>query len=143
MCQTPASSSCFGAALPARLARFSSRGVPVNAVITQCVIALLFVIVGDIGKLIEFVAFTLTLFGALTVAAVFVFRARGANAPYRTFGYPVTPALFVLITVAILYLRVEDSPMQSFEVLALLVVGAVIYVLTSRGKPHIPVDSTE
>ncbi len=42
-------------------------------------------IVGNIDDLIKIVGFTLTLFGALTVAAVFVFRARKNVAAYRTF----------------------------------------------------------
>jgi APA family basic amino acid/polyamine antiporter len=130
-------------ALPAPLARFSSRGVPVNAIVTQCVLAMLFVVVGDIGALIQFVAFVLTLFAALTVGAVFVFRATGRVAPYRTFGYPVTPALFILISVGVVYLKASESPVGSLEVLVLLAAGAAVFMVTSRGKPHVPIESTD
>ena len=64
-------------ALPAALAHYNKRGVPVAAVITQGVLAILFVVVGDLGSLIRFVGFTLAIFAALTVGAVFILRRRG------------------------------------------------------------------
>ncbi len=124
-------------ALPRPLAVYSRRGVPIVAVVTQCGIAIAFVIVGNIDDLIKIVGFTLTLFGALTVAAVFVFRARKNVAAYRTFGYPVTPILFVGVSVMIVYLRVSENMLQSLEVVALLAVGAVVYLLTTASKPRI------
>nr|HEX4317695.1 amino acid permease [Kofleriaceae bacterium] len=130
-------------ALPAPLAQFNERGVPVHAIVTQCVLAIAFVLVGEVGELIEFVGFTLTLFAALTVGSVFVFRARDQRAAYRTFGYPVTPILFILLSVWIVYLRTKSSPLQSALVAGLLAAGAVVYLATSRGKSHLKIEEDE
>ena len=130
-------------ALPQPLARFSKRGVPVVAIVTQCVLAIAFVLVGELGELIEFVGFTLTVFAALTVGAVFVFRSRGKRPDYLTIGYPVTPILFIGLSMWIVYLRTKESPLQSALVAALLAVGAVVYVVTSGGKPHVPIEADE
>ncbi|MGN6110743.1 MAG: APC family permease, partial [Kofleriaceae bacterium] len=59
-------------ALPAVLARHNARGVPMAAVIAQGVLGCAFVLVADLGQLIRFVGFTLAIFAALTVGAVFI-----------------------------------------------------------------------
>jgi APA family basic amino acid/polyamine antiporter len=130
-------------ALPKVLATYSKRGVPSIAVVVQAVLAIAFVIVGDLGELIEFVAFTLAIFAALTVGAVFVFRARGKVSPYRMLGYPVTPVLFIALSVMIVYLRVTSSPKQSGVVAALLLVGGLVYIVTVRGKSRIAIEADE
>jgi APA family basic amino acid/polyamine antiporter len=120
-------------ALPRQLAYHSKRGVPIVAVITQGVFGILFVLVGDLGQLMRFVAFTLQISAALTVAAVFVLRKRGRTAPYRTFGYPVTPILFIALSCWIAYAEVRGNVKESLVVLGLLAVGGVLYVLLGRG----------
>ncbi len=128
-------------ALPTFLAHHNQRGVPVRAVLTQGVLATVFVLIGDLGSLIEFVGFTLAIFAALTVGAVFILRARGHRAAYRTFWYPLTPILFIGLSVWVVYKRIDSAPKQSFIVGVLLGVGALLYVLMTRGKPPIPDES--
>jgi APA family basic amino acid/polyamine antiporter len=86
-------------ALPSAFAARSRRGAPVIGVLLQGALAIGFVLASDLRALIDFVAVTLTLFAALTVAAVFVLRVRAPALarPYRTLGYPLTPALFLVI----------------------------------------------
>lgn len=122
-------------ALPHQLARHNHRGVPVLAVITQGVIASVFVLFGDLGSLIRFVGFTLAIFAALTVSAVFVLRARGHRAAYRTFGYPVTPIAFIALSAWIAYSQIRSQPKESLVVAAVLAVGAALYTVVAHGKP--------
>jgi len=125
-------------ALPARLAYHNKRGVPSVAVVTQGVLACLFVLVGDLGALMRFVGFTLTIFAALSVSAVFVLRARGKRSAYQTWGYPVTPILFIALSAWISYAQFDQHPKESLIVVALLAVGALVYWGVSGGKPPIP-----
>lgn len=120
-------------ALPRRLARHNKRGVPVVAVVTQGVLGCLFVLVGDLGQLIRFAGFTLAVFAALTVAAVFVLRARGHRAAYRTFGYPVTPIAFICLSGWIAYAQFVAHPRECAVVIGVLLVGAVVYAVTRGG----------
>jgi APA family basic amino acid/polyamine antiporter len=122
-------------ALPQVLARHNARGVPVAAVIAQGVIATLFVLVGDLGVLMRYVGFSLAIFAALTVGAVFVLRRRGLRAAYRTWGYPVTPLAFIALSAWIAYSQVRSHPLESAVVGVVLAVGAVLYVFVARGKP--------
>ena len=121
-------------ALPAPLGRHNRRGVPAVAVVTQGVLGVLFVLLGDLGQLMRFVGFTLTIFAGLTVAAVFVLRSRGLRAPYRTFGYPVTPLAFLALSVWIAYSQIEEYPRESAVVAVLLAVGGALYGVFGRGS---------
>ena len=124
-------------ALPAVLGRYSKRGVPSVAVAAQGVLAIVFVLAGSLQGLIEFVAFTLAVSAALTVGALFVMRARNVRGSYRTFGYPLTPIVFIAMSVWIVYARVHEHPTQSGIVGALIVAGAAIYIVLGRNRPPV------
>ena len=130
-------------ALPHQLARYSKRGVPSIAVIVQCVLAIAFAVASDPDQLVRLIGFTLAIFTALTVGAVFVFRARGKVAPFRTPGYPVTPLLFLALSLWTVYFGVSSQPKLSLEIAAVLVAGAVVYLATARGKPRTPIEVDE
>jgi APA family basic amino acid/polyamine antiporter len=131
-------------ALPKQLGYHSKRGVPLVAVITQGVLGALFVLVGDLGQLIRFVGFTLAIFAGLAVISLFVLRGRGHRAPYRTFGYPVTPILFIAVSGWIVYAQVRGHLQESLVVVAVLGVGGILYGLFGRGgAPPVPAAGTE
>lgn len=117
-------------ALPAVFARYNARGVPMVSVIAQGVIASLFVLVSDLGSLIQFVAFTLAIFAALAVASVFILRRRGFSSAYRTFGYPFTPIAFVCLSIWIAVAQIKERPRASAVVGIVLIVGALLYLLS-------------
>jgi APA family basic amino acid/polyamine antiporter len=120
-------------ALPRVLGRYSKRGVPTVAVVTQGVLGILFVCVGDLGQLIRFVGFMLALCAMLAIIALFVLRYRGVRAPYRTFGYPVTPVLFIVLSCWIAYAQITEHLKESLVVVGVLAVGAALYALFGRG----------
>ncbi|HUJ61868.1 MAG TPA: amino acid permease [Kofleriaceae bacterium] len=122
-------------ALPPQLAWHSARGVPSVAVIAQGVIAIGFVLAMNPAQLIEFVGFTLAISAAFTVAAVFVMRLRGARAAYRTFGYPVTPIVFIAASAWIAYAQIRVHPLASLIVGMVLAVGAALYVVLRPASP--------
>jgi APA family basic amino acid/polyamine antiporter len=125
-------------ALPRVLGYHNKRGVPMVAVITQGVLGAVFVCVGDPAVLIRFVGFTLAIFAALTITALFVLRSRGLHAPYRTFGYPVTPVLFIVLSAWIAYAQITEHLRESLVVAGLLAVGGVLYALFGRGSAARP-----
>ena len=123
-------------ALPEPLCRHTRRGVPAIAVVAQGALGVVFVLVGDLGQLIRFVGFTLAIFAALTVGAVFVLRRRGYRASYRTFGYPVTPILFIAASGWIAYAQLDEHFQESLVVLAVLAFGGALYAVFGRRSPR-------
>ncbi len=119
-------------ALPRQLAYHSERGVPTVAVVAQGVLGVLFVLVGDLDKLIRFVGFSLAIFAALTVGALFIMRRRGLSAPYRTFGYPVTPIAFILLSGWIAYAQIDAHPKESAIGGGVLLLGGLVYFVATR-----------
>ncbi len=74
-------------------------------------------------------------FVAMVTASVFVLRRRAPDAvrPYRTWGYPVTPALFLLVTALLLVNTITTAPRQALAGLGLLALGLPFYWYWTRG----------
>ncbi|MEM9490687.1 MAG: amino acid permease, partial [Myxococcota bacterium] len=82
------------------LARRHAKGAPVYSVLLQGVLAAIMALIVDLDQLVRYIGFTLSIFAALTVVAAFVLRIRRPDAvrPYRAFGWPVTPLIFVALS---------------------------------------------
>jgi APA family basic amino acid/polyamine antiporter len=119
-------------ALPRQLAWHSRRGVPSVAVVAQGVLASVFVLAMDPDQLLQFVGFTLAISAAFTVAAVFVMRRRGRTSAYRTFGYPITPILYIASAAWIAYAQIKAHPGASAIVAGVLAAGAIAYLVGAR-----------
>lgn len=86
-----------------RLGRLNKNGVPAAGLWLQCVWACLLCLSGTYGDLLDYVVFAVMLFYILTIIGVFILRVKRPDLPrpYKTFGYPVLPALYVLLSSAI------------------------------------------
>jgi APA family basic amino acid/polyamine antiporter len=115
------------------LAVTSERGIPVNSVLFQTGLALLFIYTSTFDQVLVYAGFTLILSTMLTVAGVFVLRWRRPeiDRPYTTWGYPVTPLLFLAVNGWILVYVLIDRPVESLIGLGIVAVGAALY-LASR-----------
>ncbi|HVR71478.1 MAG TPA: amino acid permease, partial [Vicinamibacteria bacterium] len=94
------------------LARLSPRTrVPIRALVAQAVWASVLVLSGTFDELTDYAIFAILIFLALTTASVFVFRRRRPelDRPYRTWGYPVVPALFLLVAGWLIVNTVQTS----------------------------------
>jgi basic amino acid/polyamine antiporter, APA family len=119
-------------ALPAVLARRSRRGVPWVAIGLQGAIASAVVLFGELGEVMQYVGFMLSIFAALAVAAVFVLRIKrpGAPRPYRDVGYPVTPILFVAAAVWVTYAQIDAGLGHVRWAAASLGVGLAVWAVS-------------
>ncbi len=108
----------------------SEKGIPVYAILVQSIITLAFIYTATFQQVLLYAGFTLNLITAVTVAGVFVLRRSepGIERPYRTWGYPWPPMVFLLLSGWSLTFMLIDRPQESLAGLATLLAGLVIYV---------------
>jgi len=119
------------------LARLNGAGVPARALWAQCFWACLLCLSGSYGQLLDYVMFAVILFYVVTIIGIFVLRRTRPEAPrpYRAWGYPVVPGLYVLLASAfcIILLLAPDTAEFSRRGLGLVAVGVPVYFLFGRG----------
>ena len=108
--------------------------VPVKALLMQAQWTSVLALASSLTALTEYVMFGAWIFFGLGVASVFVLRRKRPNAerPFRTWGYPVVPALFVLGAVLLLANSLMTRPFQSLVSLGLLALGLPVYWFWKR-----------
>jgi APA family basic amino acid/polyamine antiporter len=108
--------------------------VPVISLIVQGVWAGLLTLTGTFDQLTNLAIFAFWLFYGMVAAAVFVFRRREPDAPrpYRTWGYPVVPGLFVLVTICLIITTIYNDPIRSLAGLAVIAAGLPVYWYFAR-----------
>ncbi len=111
--------------------------VPVRSAIMLGAISALLSLVGNYDRLTDAAIFALWTFYGLTASSVFVLRRRRPDAvrPYRTWGYPVVPALFLAATGAILLSTLWTSPQSSLLGIAFTIAGLPLYAYWSKRAP--------
>jgi APA family basic amino acid/polyamine antiporter len=117
------------------LARLSPRTrVPIRALFAQAAWASLLVLSGTFDELTDYAIFAILIFLALTTTSVFVFRRRQPDLerPYRTWGYPIVPVLFLLVAAWLILNTLMTSPRQAFAGLGLMALGVPFYWYWSR-----------
>jgi APA family basic amino acid/polyamine antiporter len=119
-----------GVFLPA-LAQIHSRyQTPAACIVAQGLWSVLLTFSGSYEQLYTYVVFAVVLFHTLTGAAVFVLRRTRPDAerPYRTWGYPVVPAVFVLAAAALVVNTLLEKPTESLIGLGILALGVPAYL---------------
>lgn len=118
-----------------KLAQLSPHSrVPVNAVLAQACWASVLTISGTYDTLTDSVVFASCLFYALAAAAVWMLRRREPDLlrPFRVWGYPYTPAIFVLVSLALLANALIATPQQALLGVGVVLLGLPLYFYWNR-----------
>jgi APA family basic amino acid/polyamine antiporter len=119
------------------LARRTSGGVPASALLLQWVIVNVMLLTATFQTVVNYVQFSLTLCSALTVLGVYVLRWRRPNLerPFRAWGYPVTPLIFLAVSGWMMWHLLEDPSTRwpSLLGLATALSGLVLYLMSPKG----------
>ncbi len=133
---------CFAMAANRRFFPAASRGHPVYrtphvALILTRAWSVILTLSGGYEALFTYVTFASVLFGTLGGVAIFVLRARKPEhqRPYRTLGYPLVPALYVLGSFALVWNTLLERPTASIAGLGLVALGLPFYLYWSRPRP--------
>ncbi|MEP6667864.1 MAG: amino acid permease [Chthoniobacter sp.] len=124
------------------LARKNSRGIPVAAIVLQALVATFLLLSASFNTVVNYVQFALALSSALTVAGLFVLRWRQPNLPrpYKAWGYPVTPLIFLAVSGWMLWHMLEDKSTRDPSLLGLATIasGLIVYYLSPKNPTPTP-----
>ena len=130
-------------------------GIPIWSLVLQGSWAILLILSDSVWRLYDkenalfdtltnYVVFGSFIFYALITSTVFIFRKRAPDAyrPYRTFGYPIVPVIFLLVTAWLLLQTLYDSPTNSLVGIGLILLGLPVYYYFHSNTPadFVPFD---
>jgi APA family basic amino acid/polyamine antiporter len=120
--------------LLAPLGKKSASGVPWVAMIVQTAIVLALLHSGKFEKVLTYVQFSLTLCSFITVLGVMVLRRTRPDLPrpYRAWGYPVTPLLFMGVSLWMMWHILRSNPVESLAGLGTILLGLIIFLISPR-----------
>ena len=114
-----------------RVGRLNKHSVPAAGLIIQSIWTSLLCLTGTYGQLLDFVIFAALLFYVATTVGLFVLRRKRPDAPrpYRAIGYPVLPALYIVLAsgVAITLLIADKTRTQAISGLVLVLLGVPVF----------------
>lgn len=108
--------------------------VPVRAILAQSGWAGVLIVSGSFDTLTDYAVFAMLIFVGLATSSVFIFRRTIPDSarPYRTLGYPITPAVFLLVAGWLLVNTLLTAPRQAIAGLLLMALGLPFYLYWSR-----------
>jgi len=117
-----------------KIGNLNNKGVPANGLIIQCIWACLLCLSGSYSQLLDYVIFAVLIFYALTTAGVFVLRKKWPDEErtYKAFGYPVIPAICVILSVLIMIILLIYKPEFTWPGLIIVVLGIPVYYIWKR-----------
>lgn len=117
-----------------RVGEINSKGVPGFAIVIQGIWAILLCLTGTYGDLLDYVIFAVLIFFTLTILAIFVLRVKKPDVPrpYKAFGYPVIPALYILTTTFIMVILLIYKPDYTFPGLIIVLLGIPVFFLWKK-----------
>jgi APA family basic amino acid/polyamine antiporter len=125
-----------------RAGELNVRGVPSAALVFQGIWASALCLSGTYGDLLDYVIFAVLIFYILTVGGIFILRRTRPDAerPYKAFGYPVIPGLYIIVATAICIDLLIYKPQYTWPGLVIVLVGIPVYLIWRKvnARPTTP-----
>ena len=116
--------------------KLNRHNVPQVALWVQCLIACIWSLSGKYGQLLDMISFVVVLFYMLTIAGIFILRKKRPEAerPYKAFGYPVLPLLYIIMGLAFCILLIIYKPEFTWPGLIIVLLGVPLYYLAVKSN---------
>jgi APA family basic amino acid/polyamine antiporter len=105
--------------------------VPQWALWFQCIIACAWSVSGKYGQLLDMISFVVVIFYVMTILGIFILRKKRPDAerPYKSFGYPVLPALYIIMGISFCALLIVYKPQFTWPGLIIALAGIPLYYI--------------
>jgi APA family basic amino acid/polyamine antiporter len=111
----------------------NKNAVPGFGLWIQCIFACLWCLSGKYGDLLDMISFVVVLFYMLTIFGIFILRKKrpDADRPYKAFGYPVLPIVYIVMGLAFCTLLIIFKPKFTWPGLIITLIGIPVYYLVN------------
>lgn len=119
-----------------RVGRLNQNAVPAYALWLQCIFASAWCLSGKYGDLLDMISFVVVGFYMLTIIGIFILRKKRPDAerPYKAFGYPVLPVIYILMGLTFCVLLIAYKPRYTWPGLIITLLGIPIYYFVVAQK---------
>ncbi len=121
-----------------RTGTLNKNAVPEFGLWIQCLVASILCLSGRYGDLLDMISFVVVIFYVLTILGIYILRIKrpDADRPYRAFGYPVLPAVYILMGLTFCTLLIIYKPDFTWPGLIIVLIGIPLYYLSQRNAIH-------
>jgi APA family basic amino acid/polyamine antiporter len=114
-----------------KVGTLNKNAVPQVALWIQCIAACIWCLSGRYGQLLDMISFVVVIFYVLTIFGIFILRKKRPDAerPYKAFGYPLLPILYILMGAAFCVLLIIYKPQFTWPGLIIVLIGIPIYYI--------------
>jgi APA family basic amino acid/polyamine antiporter len=115
-----------------RTGSLNKNAVPAFGLWIQCLVACVLCLSGQYGDLLDMISLVVVIFYVLTIIGIYILRVKRPNAdrPYKAFGYPVLPAIYIIMGITFCILLLAYKPEYSRGGLVIVLSGIPIYYIT-------------
>jgi APA family basic amino acid/polyamine antiporter len=112
----------------------NQKGVPATGLFIQAIWAALLCLSGTYGQLLDYVVFAVLIFYSLTIAGIFLLRKKRPDIerPYRAFGYPVIPFLYIVLAIIVMIILLVFKPEYTWPGLFIVIMGIPVWFLWKK-----------
>jgi APA family basic amino acid/polyamine antiporter len=126
-----------------KVGNLNQNAVPGYALWMQCLFACAWCLSGRYGDLLDMISFVVVGFYMLTIIGIFILRKKRPHAerPYKAFGYPILPIIYILMGLAFCSLLIVYKPKFTWPGLIITLLGIPIYYIVVAKKKNTPVSN--
>ncbi len=119
-----------------KVGTLNKNAVPGFGLWIQCIFACLWCISGKYGDLLDMISFVVVVFYMLTISGIFILRKKHPKSirPYKAFGYPVLPIIYILMGLAFCILLIIFKPKFTWPGLIITLIGIPVYYLITLNQ---------
>jgi APA family basic amino acid/polyamine antiporter len=114
-----------------KTASLNKHAVPEFGLWLQCLVASVLCLSGKYGDLLDMISFVVVIFYVLTILGIYILRVKSPEAerPYKAFGYPFLPALYIVMGLSFCILLIIFKPNFTWPGLIIVLTGVPIYYM--------------